>query len=410
MTLLGGSGVLLYIILWIVMPNAKTTAEILEMRGESVTLDSIKGHVQDVKNSIVDNSKGAKKNIKNVVDRGVRVGSKLAKVLSKIIGLGFVIWGLFLLLFFSVVLFGKAGFIPLMSSEEAISLSTLLDALYPNGSVTLLLITLTVFVLIPVVSVVLFGVKLLLGIKTRFKKLGLSVFIVWILSIGSLVIIHVELGMNFKQHQNIDYEVLTLSDSTEVLYIDVFEDDIFSKYITSNDAWNHTELVRIEEEKMYLGHLNLDLNVKRDSSNFTIILHKESNGFSTKDAINRAEKIEFDLNLTDNRLLLSPYYIIDLHDKFRGQNITIEVQVPLGKKVIFGDNVDRISVDFENDHYRYDQDYANTTWVVDTFNEMRCIDCEDYKRFQENHNFQEFDEFSDNIDEIIDDAIDNALD
>lgn len=42
----GGFGLGLYIILWIVLPEAKTTAQKLEMRGDPVTIDNIKDSVR----------------------------------------------------------------------------------------------------------------------------------------------------------------------------------------------------------------------------------------------------------------------------------------------------------------------------------------------------------------------------
>ncbi len=47
LVLIGGSGVLIYLILWIIMPEAQTTAQKLEMRGEPVTIDSIKNFFKD---------------------------------------------------------------------------------------------------------------------------------------------------------------------------------------------------------------------------------------------------------------------------------------------------------------------------------------------------------------------------
>ncbi len=46
-TLLGGAGVLLYIILWIIVPEAKTTAQKLEMRGEPVNVSNIGKKVKE---------------------------------------------------------------------------------------------------------------------------------------------------------------------------------------------------------------------------------------------------------------------------------------------------------------------------------------------------------------------------
>ncbi len=42
-----GSGLIIYIILWIAIPEASTTAQKLEMRGEAITIENIKRAVRD---------------------------------------------------------------------------------------------------------------------------------------------------------------------------------------------------------------------------------------------------------------------------------------------------------------------------------------------------------------------------
>jgi len=42
----GGFGLLIYIILWIVLPEARTIAQKIEMRGEPVNIQSIKEAVK----------------------------------------------------------------------------------------------------------------------------------------------------------------------------------------------------------------------------------------------------------------------------------------------------------------------------------------------------------------------------
>jgi phage shock protein PspC (stress-responsive transcriptional regulator) len=56
----GGSGVLIYLILWIVVPEARTTAQKLEMRGEAVTVDSIKDFIKDEFDQVKKNYKSKK--------------------------------------------------------------------------------------------------------------------------------------------------------------------------------------------------------------------------------------------------------------------------------------------------------------------------------------------------------------
>jgi len=368
-----GAGVLVYIILWIVIPSAKTTAEILEMKGESVTLDSIKEHVQDAKNSILSNTKSAKKNIKKAVDNSVRAGSKVSKVLSKIIGGGLLVWGSFALLALLAVSFGNSSVLSINGIESNFDLSTLVNVIYPDGRVTLFFSLVIIVSLIPIIFAIVFGVKLLFGIKTKFKKMSITLLILWLLSVGILVLINIELGLNFKSHQKVSYDLpLEKNDSSKVLFVDIFEDSIFSEHIEFNEVWNMSELIKIDQDKVYLGFTNLDITVKDDSSNFKVIIHKESNGFSNKNAINRAEKIEFDIEIKDNKLLFSPYFIINALDKYRGQIVTVEIQVPLGKEVKFGKNIDRVFIDIENSNRRRDEGYANTIWSVDRYNDLWC--------------------------------------
>ncbi len=46
LVLAGGFGIALYLILWIIVPEAKTTAQKLEMRGNPVTVENIKDSVK----------------------------------------------------------------------------------------------------------------------------------------------------------------------------------------------------------------------------------------------------------------------------------------------------------------------------------------------------------------------------
>jgi phage shock protein PspC (stress-responsive transcriptional regulator) len=61
LVMVGGSGLLIYLILWIIMPEAQTTAQKLEMRGEAVTIDNIKDFIRDEFEQVKKNFKNDKK-------------------------------------------------------------------------------------------------------------------------------------------------------------------------------------------------------------------------------------------------------------------------------------------------------------------------------------------------------------
>ncbi len=59
-TLVGGAGVLIYLILWIVVPEARTIAQKLEMRGEAVNVSNIGKKVKEEFDQVKENMKNVK--------------------------------------------------------------------------------------------------------------------------------------------------------------------------------------------------------------------------------------------------------------------------------------------------------------------------------------------------------------
>jgi phage shock protein PspC (stress-responsive transcriptional regulator) len=379
LTILGGSGILLYIILWIVIPEAKTTAEILEMQGEPVTLDSIKEHVQGMKNDIKDNSKHTKRKVKRALEHGVRAGSKVAQSFSVFFGVIFILGGIFALFILGIILFGDTGLLPLVGSDQVEDLQTLLGVLYPDGRAGLVFLAIVIVTIIPIASIIYGGIKMLFRITGKNRILGISVSVIWFLAAGTLALTGIELGMNFRNDVEIDYDVQVDVDSTDVLYVDIREDDIFSNFIEYHKVWNYSELVRVQDEKMFLGYPELRIVGKADSSDFKVTLYKESYGLYHKEAIHKAENIQYDIQSKGNSLTLSPYFSVDASEKLRNQRVIVEIHVPRGKKVKFGENIDRILVEVADEYYGHNETFVNTTWFVEDGG-FRCIECKDHQR------------------------------
>lgn len=89
MVLLGASGILLYIVLWIVVPEAKTTSERLQMQGKSVTVEALK--------EVVDRA-----DVKGAAERAQRTAGKavntVLKVFLAVVGIALMIGGITALL------------------------------------------------------------------------------------------------------------------------------------------------------------------------------------------------------------------------------------------------------------------------------------------------------------------------
>lgn len=91
--LLGGSGVLLYIVLWLIMPEAKTETEKMQMRGEPVTLKQIEQNIKERVAEVDTKNVGGK--AKNFLERLFAGIGKVIKIffriIFKLIGLAIVV-------------------------------------------------------------------------------------------------------------------------------------------------------------------------------------------------------------------------------------------------------------------------------------------------------------------------------
>lgn len=378
MTILGGSGILIYVILWIVIPEAKSTTDKLQMKGQSINIESIKEHFINIKNDIQEKTRNGKfrKSVNETFDKGVEVGSSALKAFSKIIGGVFILGGSFALIFLFVVLFGDTGLLPIAGTEHAENLGTMLDILYPGTlQSSFVFLAILIVTLIPIISIIITGTKVLFNIKQRFKTIAITATIIWFAGVGTLIITGINLGMSMRAHTGVEYD-LPMSDSSNVLFIDVADDQIFSNHLAYDDVWNHTELIRLKEDRIYLGYPELFLTEKGDSGNFEIIVHKTSNGLSNKDAITKSENIECTISLTGNNLLLNPHFSVPMTDKFRNQKIQVEVRIPMGKEVRLGKGIDRIEIRSVGKNRYYDDSYANTTWKAD-LRRVMCVECKE---------------------------------
>ena len=83
-----GAGILLYILIWLLAPDAKTPSERLQMRGKAVTVDSLK--------EVIDRADipGAGKRAGRAAGQGVAaVAENIAKALLAVVGVGFILAG-----------------------------------------------------------------------------------------------------------------------------------------------------------------------------------------------------------------------------------------------------------------------------------------------------------------------------
>ena len=389
-----GTGIPIYILLWILLPAAETTAEKLQMKGEPVNISNIEKKIREEFNEVTSRVKDGVNDVSEKVknsDFKKKVGSKtksgfqeildtlgtiiitLFKVLGKIIGALLIFIAAATLIGLIIGAFSVGSYEILGFGDDFIHYPPFFfDSIIPAW-----LLILFAFIAIGIPFVVLFilGLKILTSnTKSLSTTTKLSLLGVWIISILGLGFA----GINFAA-QNATEGV---HNKTEELPI-IANDTIRIKMIDNENLSNNEELRRRynfetvydnDVKKLYSSRINVDVR-PTDKSNAFIKIRKESSGKSRLSANNNAESIEYQFNLTNKDLLLNGYFLSDFKNIIKEQLIDITVYLPINS-VIYLDNSTRTFLDdVENIQNIYDRDLPKNYFKM-TEDGLECLDCD----------------------------------
>jgi len=376
-----GVGFIPYIILWIVIPKAKTTAEKLEMKGEAVNVDNIKKTVEDKFNDLKDsfNGEGAKDAANSLSGALSKLFTFIGMVIlfilkfaMKFFGVIFIIIGIAILIALTATLF-NSDIVTVISNNEVFTIPShdILQALIGTGThATLALIALILFIGIPTIGLIYSGIKMIFKLRTKNSVIGISMGVLWILGILLGFYVAMNSLKDLKSTQKSLSTIEWTSASNTVYLSDLTEqDNQFNDYNIPNVEGT----IWIEDSKVYFDNLEVDVLPTRGDK-IKIMVEKIAKGSNRKDAKERAEKMEFTYKIEDSTLKFSPYVYFNLEDKFRAQEVKVHIMLPIGSKIALEEGSEEIIYDIKNVGNEYDLDMIGETWIM--LNEgLTCLDC-----------------------------------
>ena len=230
-----GTSILVYFILWIIIPKARTTSEILEMKGETVNISNIEKQFKDgIPNYYNFNENGA----------------TAANVIRKIIG--------FTLIAFSSIGIVSSFFAPIVFNSQRGYLydytqnESLIDLPYWAVNLSLFL-----SICIPFIILLLLGIKI---IKSKIKHIGLVAAVlgfIWLISVFIFGYGMVNTDINYAKfkseiQQNFDTkrtrEEINIGTNDTLKVIFDKDPRIFTVNDTIQNGYTYSELDDIELE------------------------------------------------------------------------------------------------------------------------------------------------------------------
>lgn len=389
-----GSGLILYIILLIILPKAKTTAEKLEMRGEKVDVNNIgkvvneefeefKKRMKDFGDEVT--SKENRDRIKTSTEKAGEfisdVFHNIFKIVGKIIAVFLVFIGVALMIGLLATIFGRGTISPFNSTVSNIhfSIYEFGAAVLPNGlPIQLIILGLILLIGVPVLMLIYAGVKHLFGIKQQGKIVKYTANALWLSGIAILIYVGIQIGNDFSEESTSKQTIEITQPTSQTLYLDVklsSEEDLDNTYYHHKRInFGDWTMISKDDNNFRLGYPRMNI-VESETENFQLIVAKTANGYDKKEATNRAKDIDYTVIKTDSTILFNGYFDIKTTDKLRAQDVTILLKVPVNKVIFLSKRMEKIIFDIDNINDTNDSDMVNRRWMM-TKHGLVCVDCE----------------------------------
>jgi len=372
-----GVGFLLYLILWIIIPSAKTTAEKLEMKGEPVTVDNIG-------NAIKDEFGNFKKKVNQ--SSSIKYRSKAERAIYRFFEF---IGGILLFLFkfivkvFAVVLvlIGVSGLIGAIAilfggpmnvnfNDDRLGtylLSDISDLVFVSDSIYVMgLIGLSLLITIPLLGILYGGIKILFDIPKTNRAVGLVALSLWAIGVILVVISTANTASQFASKQSIleEVELTDLASDTLIL------ERLGNKYDESNGFGGN---IFLEDGVIKTNDLSIDV-VRSKNEKASMLINKSSKGRVRKEAGRKAENIALNYTLNSNRLAVAPLIAMPVIDKYRKQEVDMSIALPVGMSIYLDPTSSDIIYDIKNVTNTYDGRMMGHHWLM-TEEGLECTDC-----------------------------------
>ena len=318
-----GTGPFIYLVIWIITPEAKTRSEKMQMEGEPITISNIEKNIKE--NLNLKDEQGNESSLATILLFPFRLLAQILTGLGALVkpfsvfllalirfvgGFTFLSVGLSMLFTFFILLAVGIGLvsgndveiisnIPISSYSTAIPGYGMIAAFFAGFFPSLLFILL---------GLSLFAKRMLL------KPLVLgAIFGFWIISLGFLIGTAAFVSKGFQEESKITKkEILPIADDEIILELNGNGSDV-----------DNVELV---------------IKTTRDT-NIRLVQTVESRGSNIADAKESAKDVVYNYSIDENKITFDESIIFGENASYKFQNVTLELYVPYGKKIIINEDL-----------------------------------------------------------------------
>lgn len=327
-----GSPILIYIILWALVPAAKTTAQKLKMHGEPINISNIEKKIKEE----FDNVASRVKNVDyDSYGNQIKTGTakffatlrdffhELIKLTGKLLGVTLIFIASIVIISLLVSLLG-VGTIELNETAKYVGFD-----FYYNSQFPIWLWGFVIFIIVgvPFFALFILGLRLIVDtLKPLNKKISLSLWSLWILALIGLSV------MGFEQTRAIAFDGSHIAESQlqiqsgDTLTIRMSDNIHYHSY-PSGKSKTTVQLDENGNEMLLSDNVRFSIRTSNDSVG-KIAIEKSAKGRDFISAKKSAEMITYEYTMMQNNLILNPYFTTEIAEKNKKQQINIIIFIP----------------------------------------------------------------------------------
>lgn len=387
-----GFGFIVYPILWILLPEATTTAEKLEMEGAEVNISNIEKKIRDeiseastrVKHGIDEVSEKvknadykkygarAKSGSQDFVDTIGKIFVTIFMIIGKFIGVLLIIVSVATILGLLVGLFtvGSLDFI----HEDWFFHNSIM---YNSSGLPVWILSILLFVLVAVPFFFLFalGLRILsnntksIGKTAKFSLLG-----IWIVALLATIFFGTRQFMNSAYDGSVTNTHELIFSVTDTLEVKMVDNKEISSRSSLKRHWRPEIIIDADNrEKIYSNNIRFNI-LASDNETMYAKVRKSSQGKSRKDARENADLIDHGYELTEEELRINGYFLAELNNRFSEQRVYVDLYLPEGQVIYLDNSTRSFLYDVDNVQSIYDNDMVKHYFKM-TPEGLSCLDC-----------------------------------
>jgi len=378
----GGFGVLVYALLWIIMPKAKSRVEKMEMKGEPANLQGFQKNLDEELQAVKERLGEVNKHAQPIFGRiGIFIGeffewlgrfiSGTGKVIFKVIAGVIVVAGI---LFLLALIIGTAAF---QGFWDASIYEYFPFSIVNESNRGIILFGAFIVCFVPVLALVLFSIRVAFNKQAINKTLSFALLIIWLAGVAVTGYQAAKISSEFKQHAELTQTTDLKSFPTYTLNIDkskyFSKEDSVAYHIDANNR--HQIVVDDFEDGPFVSPNRIRIDINKSETGITRLTQKyESQGKTFQSALQNAQNISYNYVMKDSELIFSPRFQLRKGSIWRNQEVRLNLEIPVGTKLILKQDAYRYvnnywaweCNDSENDHN------DSSIWIM-TDDGLKCV-------------------------------------